>query len=130
MSRDSHWRRVLRCLSPIAASADMTETGLALMICFGRLLIFGLLAVTAWTDYRARRIPNAACVVLLTTGVLWHAVTIVGDGLFASSLAGGLGISASAIGALAALVGLFPLYLLRVLGAGDVKLAAAVGAWV
>src|SRR5690606_14354504 len=64
------------------------------------------------------------------TGMLWHTVTIDGDGLFASSLAGGLGISASAIGALAAFAGLFPLYLLRVLGAGDVKLATALGAWV
>ena len=108
----------------------MTETGLALVVWSARLLVFGLLAMAAWTDYRERRIPNAICVVLLAAGLLWHAFTMDGDGLFAPSLAGGLSISTSAIGALAALAGLFPLYVLRVLGAGDVKLATALGAWV
>lgn len=108
----------------------MTETGLSLLVWSGRLLVFCLLAVAAWTDYRARRIPNAICVALLATGLLWHAFAIDGEGLFVSSLAGGLGISGSAIGALAAFAGLFPLYLLRVVGAGDVKLATAIGAWV
>ncbi len=108
----------------------MTETGFALIVWSGRLLVFGLLMVAAWTDYRARRIPNAICVVMLATGLLWHAFAMDGDGLFASSLAGGLGVSASAIGALAAFVGLFPLYFLKVLGAGDVKLATAIGAWI
>src|SRR5690606_34687669 len=89
-----------------------------------------LLVLAAWTDWRERRIPNAICLVLLAAGIGWHALVMDGEGLFTSSLAGGLGLSASAIGAFAAFVGLFPLYLLRVLGAGDVKLATAIGAWV
>lgn len=108
----------------------MTEAGTALIVWSGRLLIIGLLALAAYTDYRSRRIANAVCVTLLVAGFLWHALAVEGVGLFASSLAGGLGLSASALGALAAFVGLFPLYLLRVVGAGDVKLATAIGAWV
>jgi prepilin peptidase CpaA len=108
---------------------SITESGFALIAWSGRLLVFGLLIVAAYTDYRARRIPNAICVVLLSAGLLWHAFTMDGAGLFDPSLAGGLGIPASAIGALAAFAGLFPLYLLRVIGAGDVKLATAIGAW-
>ncbi|MEB2319957.1 MAG: A24 family peptidase [Pseudomonadota bacterium] len=108
----------------------MAEAGLALTVWTARLLVFALLVAAAWTDYRERRIPNAICVALLAAGLLWHAFTMDGDGLFASSLAGGLGLSASLLGGLAAFVGLFPLYLLRVLGAGDVKLATAIGAWI
>lgn len=108
----------------------MSESGLVLMLWAGRLLVFGLLALAAWTDWRARRIPNGVFVMLLAAGLGWHASAMEGDGLFASSLAGGLGVWGSAIGALAAFAGLFPLYLVRALGAGDVKLATAIGAWV
>lgn len=107
-----------------------TEASLSLVVWGGRLYVFGLLALAAWLDWRERRIPNVICVALLGSGLGWHALAVGGDGLFALSLAGSLGISASAIGALAAFVGLFPLYLVRALGAGDVKLAAGIGAWV
>jgi len=108
----------------------MTEASLELTVWAGRLLVFSLLAVAAWTDWRERRIPNVICVALLAAGLGWHAFIMDGDGLFASSLAGGLGVSASALGALTSLASLFPLYLLRVIGAGDVKLATGIGAWV
>ena len=108
----------------------MPEAALIGWLWSGRTLVFLLLIAAAWTDYRVRRIPNAVCVAMFVTGLLWHGTAIDGDGLFASSLAGGLGLSASALGALAAFVGRVPLYLVRVLGAGDVKLATAIGAWV
>jgi len=108
----------------------MAEIGFELAVWAARLLVFGLLALAAWTDWRERRIPNMVSVVLLAAGLAWHTFLMAGDGLFAPSLAGGLGISASAIGALVAFACLFPLYLLRALGAGDVKLATAIGAWV
>lgn len=108
----------------------MSEIGLEFLVWSGRLLVLSLLVAAAWTDYRERRIPNVICVTLLVAGLSWHLIAPAGGGLFASSLAGSLSLSASAIGALAAFAGLFPLYLLRALGAGDVKLAAAIGAWV
>lgn len=82
------------------------------------LLLFLLLAVAAVLDLRQRRIPNAIplCILLLAIAVL----------LFAP----GLGLSPSSGASLAGLgVGLaatLPGYALGALGAGDVKLMAAV----
>lgn len=77
------------------------------------------LAVAALGDVRERRIPN------------WLTGTIGAAGLLHASLAGGPG---AALGALAgALVGAATLLVqfhFRLVGAGDVKLLAAVGAWV
>ena len=81
-------------------------------------LLFGFLAVAAWRDMKEHRIPNTvtaagiiaalACSIMLPSGIGWM-----------QSLAGlavGFGV-------------LFPLYLLRAMGAGDVKLMAMVGAF-
>jgi prepilin peptidase CpaA len=79
-----------------------------------------LLAVTAgWTDYRKRRIPNW----LTVPGLL------LGIGLnFAFN--GWAGLRISLLGAGVGLVLLLPFVLLRSLGAGDWKLAGALGAFV
>jgi prepilin peptidase CpaA len=77
-----------------------------------------LLCAAAWHDAKSFRIPNA----IIATGVA------LGIALN-SSLPEGLGFSAAALGMLVGLVGLFPLYLLRIWGAGDVKLMAVVGAF-
>lgn len=86
------------------------------------------LAVAVWFDVRERRIPN----MLVANGIVWglavQAFVPQGNGLF-EFWWGGLGAGQALLG-LAAGLGLFmPLYLMRAIGAGDVKLLAMVGVW-
>ena len=78
------------------------------------------LAVAACAfDLRTRRIPNALTFGAAAAGFLFH-------GLF-SGLAGfGWSVAGWAVGLLLFL----PLFLLRGMGGGDVKLLAAIGAWI
>ena len=79
-----------------------------------------LLAVIAgWTDYRSRRIPNWLTVPALALGVGMNVTASGWTGLKTSLLGAGLG-----------LLLLLPFVLLRSLGAGDWKLAGALGAFV
>ena len=79
---------------------------------------FALAAAACWFDVRTRRIPNR---------LTFPAAAV---GLVAATVAhGGAGAIASAAGLLAGLAIFFPLFLLRGLGAGDVKLMGALGAW-
>lgn len=77
-----------------------------------------MLAACVATDVRDQRIPNA----LVAGGAV--------AGILLSLLPQGVGIANSAIGLAAGFALLLPLYLLRAMGAGDVKLMAAVGAFV
>jgi prepilin peptidase CpaA len=78
-----------------------------------------LLAVAAgWTDLRSRRIPNWLTVPALAVGVAANAV-----------VSGWAGLRASLLGALLGLGLLLPFVLVRSLGAGDWKLAGALGAF-
>jgi len=79
-----------------------------------------LVAVIAcWTDLRSRRIPNWLTAPAFLVGVAVNAVP------------GGLGgLKTSLLGALVGLGLLLPFVLLRSLGAGDWKLAGALGAFV
>jgi prepilin peptidase CpaA len=77
----------------------------------------GIVLVACVTDLRSKRIPNVLTLPGALAGVLYHALW---GGMSAGSALAGLA------------VGLFlflPLYLLRGMGAGDVKLLAALGAW-
>jgi prepilin peptidase CpaA len=79
---------------------------------------FALAGAACWFDVRTRRIPN-----LLT----FPAAAI---GLVAATVAhGGHGTISSAAGFLVGLALFFPLFALRGLGGGDVKLMGALGAW-
>lgn len=80
--------------------------------------LVALLAGAVFFDLRERRIPNA----LVLTGALLA--------LALSLLPAGIGLAASLKGLALGLVLLLPLYLIRVMGAGDVKLLAMVGAFV
>jgi prepilin peptidase CpaA len=78
-----------------------------------------LLVIACVSDVRTRRIPNSL-VVMLALGGLVYALAIM------SPLAAlGRALAGSAVG----LALWLPFWLARVLGAGDVKLAAASGAW-
>jgi prepilin peptidase CpaA len=78
-----------------------------------------LLAVVARSDIAARRIPNALVLALIVTGAF------VATSIFRQDV----GLSGAAAGFALGLALWAPLWLMRVLGAGDVKLAAAIGTW-
>jgi prepilin peptidase CpaA len=86
------------------------------MIAF--LLLTAMLLLAVRSDLDARRIPNPL--------VAWGALA----GLACSMAPGGIGLAPALAGLLLGLLSLLPLYALRALGAGDVKLMAAVGAFV
>lgn len=73
--------------------------------------------VAAWTDARTRKIPNKLCLTGVLAGIALHAAQDGGSGI--ASSAAGIGIGAGLV---------LPAYLLRFMGAGDVKLMAAIGA--
>lgn len=75
-----------------------------------------LLFAAAWGDIRRHRIPN---MLILTGLLLAMLLALWQDGLAALPSAGG--------GAILGLLVFLPFYLLRTLGAGDVKLMAVVG---
>jgi len=77
-----------------------------------------LVTVAARADVRTRTIPNLITLPALLLGVAIHTV-----------LAGTAGLTSSAAGIAIAGGALLPGWLFRWMGAGDVKLMAAVGAW-
>ena len=77
-----------------------------------------LSVIAAWTDFRSRRIPNWLTVSALLVGITANSVVSGWSGLKASLLGAGLG-----------LLLLLPFVLLRSLGAGDWKLAGALGSF-
>lgn len=83
-------------------------------------LAVALALIAGWTDWRSRRIPN------------WLTVSGFLVGVAANVLASGwrLGLETSLLGAGLGLLLLLPFVFLRSLGAGDWKLAGALGAFV
>jgi prepilin peptidase CpaA len=77
-----------------------------------------LALIAGWTDWRSRRIPNWLTVSGLVAGVAANTFT-----------SGWTGLKTSLLGALVGLGLLLPFVLLRSLGAGDWKLAGALGAF-
>lgn len=90
------------------------------------------LLVAALFDSSSRRIPNYLVLTVLMAGVLMQTVGpqpwLDNDGLFTPT-PGALGFISSLLGALVALFVFLPFYVLRILGAGDVKLLTGVGAF-
>jgi prepilin peptidase CpaA len=78
-----------------------------------------LLALACISDLRTRRIPNVLTLSAAVGALLFHLAT-------GGWSAAGWGVAGLFVGALL----FFPLFALRGMGAGDVKLLAAVGAWV
>jgi prepilin peptidase CpaA len=77
-----------------------------------------MLVAAMWHDTAARRIPN--------TLVLWGSLTAIGLSLSPH----GIGLGSALAGGLVGFLGFLAIYLLRAVGAGDVKLAAATGLFV
>ena len=80
-------------------------------------LVIGALACA--TDLRSARIPNFLTFGSILAGVLFHALAPNGSG-----------VAAAALGLVAGLLVFFPIFALGALGAGDVKLMAALGTWI
>ncbi len=72
----------------------------------------------SWNDYRRHRVPNWLNLSILCTGVALHAWMFGWSGVGSSFQGVGVGFGC-----------LFVFWMMRVMGAGDVKFMAAVGAW-
>jgi prepilin peptidase CpaA len=91
-------------------------------------LLSGLLLGACWSDARTRRIPNRLVLAGTLAGLALNALLPTGTGLF-SAMPGGLGFLDALGGFAVGLGALLPFYLLRTMGAGDVKLMAMTGAF-
>jgi len=78
----------------------------------------GIGAVACATDIRSSRIPNLLTFSAILAGLLFHALLPQGGGL-----------TLALLGMVAGLLVFFPIFALGAMGAGDVKLMAALGAW-
>jgi prepilin peptidase CpaA len=81
-------------------------------------VVIALVALACISDLRTRRIPNRLTFGATIAALLFHATT-----------SGTSGLAASVGGWLLGAALFFPVFALRGMGAGDVKLLAAVGAW-
>jgi prepilin peptidase CpaA len=88
-----------------------------------------LLALAVWNDLRTRRIPNSLVFGGAVLGLLLNSALPAGDGLFIQVF-GGIGFLQALAGLGVGLLLLLPMYAMRALGAGDVKLMAMIGAFV
>lgn len=94
------------------------------------LLAFAVLMIAAVVcDLHSRRIPNSLVLVGMALGLLFQTVVPTGGGLFTGATGGGLGPTQALLGASTGLALFLPMYALRALGAGDVKLLGMVGMW-
>lgn len=82
------------------------------------ILVGVVLPLACISDLRTRRIPNTLTFSAIVTAVVFHAVN---GGLSVA----GWSLTGCGVGALL----FFPMFALRGMGGGDVKLLAAVGAW-
>lgn len=80
-------------------------------------ILMTLLGVAAWFDIKSRRIPN------------WLVVTGLVSSLGTQAFLGNGGFSAWSLGLLVGFGLFLPLYVMRAMGAGDVKLMGMVGAF-
>lgn len=96
---------------------------------FPLILLCTLLALAVWNDLRTRRIPNVLVFPGALAGLALNAALPAGAGLFIAPH-GAIGLPWALAGLALGLLLLLPMYMLRTLGAGDVKLMAMLGAFV
>lgn len=82
-------------------------------------LVSALLIWAAWIDGRQLRVPNWLTYPMLLSGLV-----------YGTAVGGWIGLEHSLVGMVVGLACLLPLYSVGGMGAGDVKLMAAMGAWV
>lgn len=106
----------------------MNSINLSLIVASGPILLCILVISAAWIDCRTFRIPNRLVGWGLASGLALNMALPSGDGFF-SMTPGALGIGQALGGAAIGFGVLFPLYLTRTMGAGDVKLMSMIGAF-
>lgn len=89
-------------------------------------ILLSLMAMAVRSDIRERRIPNQLVMAGMIGGTALQILLPAGAGLFSISY-GSLGIAGALGGLAVGLVLLLPMYILGVMGAGDVKLLAMAG---
>jgi prepilin peptidase CpaA len=96
--------------------------------CYATLALTLVMVVEA--DLREHRIPNIVVLLMMCAGVLLNTVGPANgrEGLF-SQFPGAIGAMQALFGVLVGLALFLPMYLGRAMGAGDVKLLAALGAF-
>lgn len=94
-----------------------------------RAAVVAILAAICVSDLRRRRIPNKLVGLGLLLAFAWTALAAPGGGLFDWHAPGSLGFKSAALGAVYAFAGFLVLHLFRMMGAGDVKMMAMVGAF-
>lgn len=82
-------------------------------------VLIGLVLLAVYFDYKSFKIPNRLCFLGMIFGTIWNGISL-----------GNAGLKKSILGILAPIFILFILFLLGVLGAGDIKLFAAIGAFI
>lgn len=92
-------------------------------------LLGGLLLAACWSDLRSHRIPNRLVLAGIGFGLACNALVAPGLGFMSAAHPGAIGPGGALAGLLTGFGVLVPLYLLRGMGAGDVKLMAMVGAF-
>lgn len=92
------------------------------------IVLWGLLAAAVWHDVRSRRIPNRLVFPGALLGMLINSVPLQVEGWLAP-VATPLGLPMALAGFAAGLALLLPMYALKAMGAGDVKLLAMTGAF-
>lgn len=95
---------------------------------FGLASLLGALAVAVITDLRTGKIHNILIATGLVAALAFHGIAAHGTGILEAS-GGALGLIPALGGIAVGLAALFPLYILRAMGAGDVKLMMMVGAF-
>ena len=100
-----------------------------LWTCSAALLLLGLLLVAVWHDIRTRRIPNRLIFFGMLLGLISNALPLPSDGAAAPMFAP-VGLWLALGGFALGLALLMPMYAMKALGAGDVKMMAMIGAFV
>lgn len=93
------------------------------------IILCALLLGAVWSDVKSHRIPNRLVFVGAGLGLLLNSVLPEGTG-FVSGLPGALGLWKALEGLALGMIIFLPMYILRAMGAGDVKLMAMVGAFI
>lgn len=95
----------------------------------GLAVLIGVLTLAVVSDLRHGKVPNVLVAVGTLAAGLFHIIAEPGWGILHALMPGGIGPVSLLEGIIVGFVCLFPLYALRAMGAGDVKLMMVVGAF-